>query len=151
MSLPFFLPPTLKFLSIFPGFPRSAILIPYLPHVKTFNKIKIFSYQHPYFKISCNLKHTYFILFYFFFWGGGEGGAKHYRAPDQRKPAFGVSDQAKHESTCSATETSYTLDFLHMARFREIVQTEERITKALAPLLFTCIKVRVLRTQAQFD
>ena len=35
-----FLPPTLKFLSIFKGFLRWAILFSHLPHVKTFNKIK---------------------------------------------------------------------------------------------------------------
>ena len=44
VTLPCFLPLTLKFLSLFRGYPRSAILFPHLPHVKTFNKIKIFSY-----------------------------------------------------------------------------------------------------------
>ena len=55
-----------KVLSLFRGFQRDYsgrhILFPHLPHVKTYNKIKIFPTYRPYFKISCNLKHTYFFL-----------------------------------------------------------------------------------------
>ena len=60
--VPNFSPLTLKFFKDLWGFPHSAILFSYSPHIKTFNKRKYFPAYRPYFKIPCILKHTYFFI-----------------------------------------------------------------------------------------
>ena len=60
-----FLPPTLFFLSIlgdFQGISQFGHTVSHLPLGKTFNKIKKNPTYCPYFKISCNLKHTHFFF-----------------------------------------------------------------------------------------